>query len=217
MAYCLTRSVVVGFDADRSTECRVVNTRRWHVRVGHLMFAVVGGLGATVALASETPWAPNAACAVAPRGDKGLLPPAMAALKSVDVAHRITRTFDGDVSPSNYHGRDAIISKRDFSAAVDISVKCMSDADIQQLLARLALSGFAAWYRVDGRDGWRRVLGGDHIHAVWAAGPLKSQLRRQVESWFVGKTGLVGNSSYTFWLPTDEQLRAVKTAFAQGV
>jgi hypothetical protein len=64
------------------------------------------------------------------------------------------------------------------------------------LLNRIAEVGFAGWYRNNGQDGW---TGPPHIHAVWAGCPLKTVLRRQVESWIDGRSGLPGNELYRFW------------------
>jgi hypothetical protein len=163
-----------------------------------------------VALARSDPWLPNPTCAVAPRGTKGLLASAMQALETVGVAHRITRSLDLDSSAANYHGPDVTISDEKFTAAVDISVRCLDEEGIKQLLGRLAVAGFAAWYRANGKDSWK---GADHVHAVWAAEPLKRQLRGQVQSWLEGKTGLVGDAQYKFWQPSEDQRLSVKSAY----
>lgn len=159
------------------------------------------------AQAQAEPWSPSAACAVRPRGTAGLHPDAKAALEQGGVDHRITRSLDHDSSPANYHGPDTTIAGEPVSAAVDISVRCLTEEDIKRLLGKLATLGFAAWYREDGKDGWK---GSNHIHAVWAAEPLKRQLRRQVDSWVAGRTGLVGDAPYTFWKPTDEERMAIQ-------
>lgn len=159
------------------------------------------------------PWSPSASCAVKPRGIKGLHPDAKAALEKAGADHRITRSLDCDATPANYHGPDTSLGGEQVSSAVDISVRCLDAAAIKQLLGHLAILGFAAWYREDGKDGWK---GSNHIHAVWAAGPLKRQLRGQVTSWLAGRTGLIGNATYSFWQASNEQQQAVYSAYEKS-
>jgi hypothetical protein len=156
------------------------------------------------------PWSESPNCRVAPRGTEGLLPQAKSALGAAGADHRITRSLDRDPGGANYHGPDATIENRQFTAAVDISVRCVDEEGIKELLGRLAQSGFAAWYRKNGKDSWK---GNNHIHAVWAAEPLKRQLRGQVASWLAGRTGLVGDAKYSFWQPSEDERAVVKSAY----
>jgi hypothetical protein len=174
------------------------------------LLAALALLWSTVVNAQPSPWSPSPMCAVKPRNTEGLIAGARSALESAGVAHRITRTLDLSTSPANYHGADVTLDGKKFTAAVDISCRCLKDDQIQDLLGHLALAGFAAWYRKNGKDSWK---GDDHIHAVWAAEPLKPQLRRQIASWLAGRTGLVGDAPYSFWQPTSAQRSAVQSAY----
>jgi hypothetical protein len=157
-------------------------------------FAVL--LPVTLAYAEDEPWLPRADCAITKRSSDGLVPEALAALEDVGVDHRITQTINLSSAPSNYHGTDGVLNGKDFTAAVDLSVRCLNPSAIKKLLSQLAGAGFAAWYRENGKDGWK---GPTHIHAVWAAEPLKPQLRRQIKSWLEGRTGLVRDVKYKYW------------------
>ncbi len=88
-----------------------------------------------------------------------------------------------------------------YTGAVDISVRCLSQAQIRTLLSRLAEAGFAGWYRKDGQDGW---TGPPHIHAIWAGCRLKPVLQQQVKEWLAGGNGLFSNRPYQFWQPSAE-------------
>ena len=57
-----------------------------------------------------------------------------------------------------------------YTAAVDISVRCLNAAQIKNLLGVLATRGFAGWYRRNGLDEW---TGPPHVHAIWTGSPLK--------------------------------------------
>lgn len=167
-------------------------------------------LSTTGAAAELEPWAPRANCSVSPRGGGGLVPAAQDALKRIGAEHRITQSFNPIPAASNYHGKDQTIDGRPLTAAVDLSVNCLGENEIKQFLSALAEAGFAAWYRQDGVDGWK---GAKHVHAVFAAEPLKPQLKGQVQSWLDGRTGLVGNARYKYWQPSDSQKQAVAKVY----
>jgi len=162
------------------------------------------------AVAQTPPWEPRPNCAVAPRGTGGLVPVAQRALEQAHVDHRVTQTINASADAANYHGQDLLVGGRAYTAAVDLSVSCLGDDDIKQLLSALADAGFAAWYRADGKDGWK---GRAHVHAVYAAEPLKLQLRGQVKSWLNGRTGLKGDAVYKYWQPSDAQRQAVERSY----
>jgi len=142
------------------------------------------------------PWAPDAACKLNPAKPQGLHPDAYAALRSLALAHRITQGINHSQERGNVHDTDGTVNGKAYTGAVDISVRCLTQAEIRTLLARLAAAGFAAWYRKDGQDGWS---GPPHIHAIWAGCRLKSVLQQQVESWLDGTNGLGSNRPYQFW------------------
>lgn len=166
----------------------------------------------TLVFAADQSWMPRDDCAVAPRGDKGLIPEAYDALEAEGGSHRITQTINASTAPSNVHGRDASIDGVDYTAAVDLSVRCLDLDDIKAFLSVLAANGFVAWYRKAGEDEWPKNQP-NHIHAVWAREPLKPRLRKQVESWLDGKTGLRKDGAYSFWQADDATRQSLRVAF----
>jgi hypothetical protein len=155
-------------------------------------------MSATVALAQtpKYPWGPEVRCNLNPAKPEGLHSDAYGALKSIAMAHRITQGKNDSADRGNVHYTDGTINGKGYTGAADLSVRCLTDVQIKTLLDRLADIGFAAWYRQDGKDDWS---GPPHIHAVWAGCSLKPILRRQVESWLSGRTGLPGDRVYQFW------------------
>jgi len=112
------------------------------------------------------------------------------------LSHRITQGINHSPGRGNVHDTDGTVKGNSYTGAVDISVRCLTRAQIRTLLARLAEAGFAGWYRKDGQDGW---TGPPHIHAIWAGCRLKPVLQQQVEDWLRGGNGLYSNSAYQFW------------------
>ena len=166
------------------------------------IIAVVLAAGSPTGADAQTPaypWAPNVSCNLNPAKPAGLHPEALAALKGLALAHRITQGINHAVERGNVHDTDGLIDGRAYTAAADISVRCLSETQIRMLLDRLADAGFAAWYRKDGQDGWN---GPPHIHAVFAGCRLKPVLHLQVEDWLRGGTGLSRNEAYKFWQPS---------------
>lgn len=175
--------------------------------------ALVTALNATIAVAESAPWTSRSDCLVSPRGTGGLVPAAQDALVRIGAEHRITQSFNPSSSASNYHGKDQEIDGRPLTSAVDLSVACLGEKEIKQFLSALAEAGFAAWYRQDGVDGWK---GAKHVHAVYAAEPLKPHLKSQVQSWLNGRTGLIGNAQYKYWQPSDSQKQAVAKVYQES-
>ena len=158
----------------------------------------------------NTPWSPGTRCALNPTNDKGLHPKALAALRGVAVAHRVTQGINNPATPGNVHYTDGVIDGQPYTGAADISVRCLTAAQIKTLLERLADAGFAAWYRKPAEDGW---TGPPHIHAVWAGCSLKAVLQQQVRSWLDGKNGLASNMPYQFWQPSAAIRQRVQTLY----
>lgn len=156
------------------------------------------------------PWSPEAQCKLNPAHPQGLHPDAYAALRSLDLAHRITQGINHSPDQGNVHDTDVTIGGIPYTAAVDISVRCLTEAQIKTLLADLAGLGFAGWYRRAGRDGW---TGPPHIHAVWAGSRLKPFLEYQIESWLNGGNGLGADQPYKFWQPSEEMKQKVRMRF----
>ncbi|PYR98384.1 MAG: hypothetical protein DMG16_20980 [Acidobacteria bacterium] len=152
------------------------------------------------------PWSPDARCKLNPSGPEGLHPDAYSALRSLSLAHRITQGINHSPGRGNVHDTDGTVNGDPYSGAVDISVRCLTQTQIRTLLARLAATGFAAWYRKDGQDGW---TGPPHIHAIWTGCRLKPVLQQQVEDWLRGGNGLYSNSRYQFWQASAEMREKV--------
>jgi len=86
---------------------------------------------------------------------------------------------------------------------------------IRALLERLALNGFAAWYRKPGFDGWPSAEA-PHIHAVFAGVVMKTQLRGQVRDWLLGLKGLASHTTYRFWSPSAAARAIVRLLFSRN-
>jgi len=102
-----------------------------------------------VAQTSAYPWAPGVPCNLNPAKPAGLHPEALGALKGLALGHRITQGINDAVERGNVHGSDGFINGKAYTAAADISDRCLSETQIRTLLDRLADVGFAAWYRKD--------------------------------------------------------------------
>jgi hypothetical protein len=146
----------------------------------------------------------------------GLHPRASDALRSVGItASRILQTIGNAPASAGTHAQDGVVNGHPYSAATDLSVSGLSNAQIKNLLARLAKVGFAAWFRWPGHDGWP-ASEARHIHAVYANAKMKSALRSQVRSWLVGRNGLVSNTLYGFFQWTAAEKAVVRTKFTQS-
>jgi hypothetical protein len=163
--------------------------------------------------AQPTPWAPDVRCKLNPARPQGLHPDAYSALQKTSIAHRITQGINHSPDRGNVHDTDVTIKGVAYTSAADISVRCLTAPQIQSMLVRLAGSGFAAWYRKEGEDGWR---GPPHIHAVFAGSRLKPILQKQVESWLAGRNGLGSNQPYKFWQPSPEMKDQVRTLYSKS-
>jgi hypothetical protein len=165
---------------------------------------------ATGQATADVPWSPRVRCVLNPTNDRGLHPEALAALRGIAVAHRITQGFNSSPERGNVHYADGTIKGQPFTGAADISVRCLTPQQIKTLLERLAGAGFAAWYRKPGEDDW---TGPPHIHAVWAGCGLKRVLQRQVLSWLDGRNGLGSDKPYRFWQPSAGLKEKVQTLY----
>ena len=180
------------------------------------MFADIYLIAVVAIAAIQTapyPWAPEVRCNLNPARPEGLHPEAYARLKKLAIAHRITQGINHSSERGNVHDTDVTVDGKPYTGAVDISVRCLTASQIQSLLGRLAESGFAGWYRKDGQDDWS---GPPHIHAVWAGCRLKPILRRQVESWLSGGTGLGSDHPYRFWQPSAEMKEIVSALYTES-
>jgi hypothetical protein len=144
----------------------------------------------------------------------GLHPRASDAFRSIGItASRLMQTIGGAPASAGTHLQDGTFHGHPYSAATDLSVSGLSNAQIRNLLARMAKVGFAAWYRQPGHDGWP-ASEVRHIHAVYANARMKTSLRSQVRSWLAGRNGLVSNTLYGFFHWTAAQKAAVRHKFA---
>jgi hypothetical protein len=146
----------------------------------------------------------------------GLHPRASDALRSIGItASRIVQTIGNAPASAGTHAQDGTVNGHPYSAATDLSVSGLSNAQIQNLLARLAKVGFAAWFRWPGHDGWP-ASEVRHIHAVYANAKMKTALRSQVRSWLVGRNGLASNTLYGFFHWTAAEKAVVRHKFTQS-
>ena len=144
----------------------------------------------------------------------GLHPRASDGLRAAGVAAwRITQTIGTAPASAGVHLADGSVGGKPYTAAVDLSTSSMSEAQIHNLLEKLAKVGFAVWYRKSGSDGWS---GSNHIHAVYANSKMKSALQSQVRSWLVGRNGLVSNTTYRWHAFSAQAKATVKAKFAQS-
>lgn len=129
----------------------------------------------------------------------GLHPDASDALRQIGLdADDISQTIGSAAASAGTHAKDGTAEGKDYSAATDIRVVGLSQAQIKTRLEKLAEVGFVAWYRWPGHDGWPSDEA-PHIHAIWVGAKMKLSLRDQVRDWIVGKNGLQSHSTYTFY------------------
>lgn len=131
----------------------------------------------------------------------GLHPVASDRLRCVGItAARITQTIGGAPASAGTHLQDGVASGHPYSAATDLSVRGLSDAQVRTLIARLDAMGFAAFFRNPGHDGWPSSEL-RHVHVVFAGARMKSSLRAQIADFLAGKNGLASHSAYSFYQP----------------
>ena len=120
-----------------------------------------------------------AAAAACPRRallTSGLHPDASDQLRCAGIgAAQITQTIGDAPASAGYHARDGFADGKPYTAAVDISVRGLSEGAIRVLLGRLGAGGFAPWYRKPGSDGWPSDEA-PHIHAIYVGCRMKSSL-----------------------------------------
>lgn len=143
----------------------------------------------------------------------GLHPIASDKLRCVGItAARITQTIGGAQASAGTHLQDGVAGGHPYSAAIDLSVRGLTDAQVRVLVARLDAMGFAAFFRNPGRDGWP-ASEARHVHAVFAGARMKASLRAQIADFLAGKNGLASHTTYTFYEPPAEVKAYVKRIF----
>ncbi len=128
---------------------------------------------------------------------------------------QISQTIGGAPASAGYHLQDGVSMGLAYCAATDLRTGGMTETEIRALLERLALNGFAAWYRKPGSDGWP-ASEAPHIHAVFAGVVMKTQLRGQVRDWLLGLNGLASHSTYRFWTPSAGARSIVRLLFSRN-
>jgi hypothetical protein len=143
----------------------------------------------------------------------GLHPIASDRLRCAGItAARITQTIGSAAASAGTHAQDGTYEGHAYSAATDLSVSGLTDAQVKTLIAKLDALGFAAFYRNPGHDGWpsSEVR---HVHAVFAGAYMKSSLRAQIADFLAGKNGLASHTAYTFYQPPAAVKAYVKKIF----
>ena len=104
---------------------------------------------AQVPIVKVHPWGSSSECKLGDYHSTGIHPEAESTMMDLDLGHRITQGFNPSAKASNYHGQDSISEGSPVTSAIDISVRCLSDAEIRLLLDTLAghdiLSILATW------------------------------------------------------------------------
>ncbi len=143
----------------------------------------------------------------------GLHPDASDALRvALVTAASITQTIGSASASAGTHDPDGTVDGKLYTAAVDLSVKGLSDAEIRNLLERVQKVGFAAWYRNPGHDGWPSYDVA-HIHAVYGGCAMKLSLRNQIHDFCKGKNGLQSHTAYGFYTSDPLSIQVVRTLF----
>lgn len=100
-----------------------------------------------------------------------------------------TRASSRNVTQGSYsRSVSASAGTHDGGGALDLSVAGLSATQRARLVRALREAGFAAWLRK------RPTFDSDHVHALAIGDPdLPASARNQVEAYFNGRDGLVGN------------------------
>jgi hypothetical protein len=165
-------------------------------------------------ITNRTPTDPGwADCAHLPLLHSGLHPEASDRLRCAGVtADRISQTIGYATASAGYHAPDGTVDGMQYTAAVDLRTRDLTETQIRALLTRLGQNGFAAWYRKPGYDGWPSSEV-PHIHAVFAGVIMKAELRGQIRDYLAGLNGLASHTTYRFWMPTSDILSIVRLLF----
>jgi hypothetical protein len=143
----------------------------------------------------------------------GLHPKASDRLRCVGItAARITQTIGSAAASAGTHAQDGTVDGQPYSAATDLSVSGLTDAQVKTLIARLDAIGFAAFFRKPCSDGWP-CSEARHVHVVFAGAAMKSSLRAQISDFLAGKNGLASHTTYSFYQPPADVKAYVKKIF----
>lgn len=159
--------------------------------------------------AEQAPLRIDATCPHSALLKSGLHPDASDRLRCIGItAAGISQTIGSAPASAGYHAKDGTANGLPYSAATDIRTGGKTEAQIRTLLSDLAKSGFAAWYRKPGSDGWPSTEA-PHIHAVYAGCVMKPELDAQVKDYRAGLNGLTSHTRYTFWTASQATRDAV--------
>lgn len=147
---------------------------------------------------------------------RGLHPIASDRLRCAGItAARITQTIGNATASAGTHAQDGVYDGHAYSAATDLSVLGLTDAQVKVLVAKLDALGFAAFYRKPGYDGWP-ASEARHVHVVFAGAKMKSSLRSQIWDFLAGKNGLASHTTYTFYQPPADVKAYIKAIFSKA-
>jgi hypothetical protein len=125
----------------------------------------------------------------------------------INPSGRVVQTIGNAVASVGFHAKDGRLDGIDYCAAVDLRTRDLNARQVKVLLKQLALNGFAAWYRFEGT-----FQNNQHIHAVYAALPMKRSLQLQVWDFVNDRNGLVGHAKERFYTAppvTDNIIKAM--------
>lgn len=143
----------------------------------------------------------------------GLHPIASDRLRCAGItAARIMQTIGSAAASAGTHAQDGVSDGHPYTAATDLSVSGLTDAQAKTLIAKLDTLGFAAYFRKPGYDGWPSTEI-RHVHVVFAGAKMKSSLRAQISDFLAGKNGLASHATYTFYQPPADVKAYVKMLF----
>lgn len=83
------------------------------------------------------PWSPNNSCELGNYNAQGIIPAMRDSLVKLSLEKRLTNGLNPSKASSNYHGMDFSSNEINYSAAIDISVRCLSEDEIRTLLDEL--------------------------------------------------------------------------------
>jgi hypothetical protein len=143
----------------------------------------------------------------------GLHPDASDRLRFAGIAAtQITQTIGNAAASAGTHAADGAAGGKSYSAATDISIKNLNDAQVKVLIDELAKLGFAPYYRKPGADGWP-ASEARHLHVVYAGCKMKLALRNQMRDFFAGKNALASHTMYTFYTWPPSSIAIVKALY----
>lgn len=148
----------------------------------------------------------------------GMLPAAFTAYiqasyeAKINPAGRCIQTIGNAKASKGTHAADGTFPTtaprgEPYCAAVDLSVRGLTEQQVRAWLAALARNGFAGWYRYTGS-----FRANKHIHCIYVGCRMKPMLQRQVRDFLNDRNGLVDHGPERFYTAppeTDAKLKAL--------